>query len=165
MAHFLFSGNAMAQADRLEALIEPAVAALGYELVGIEYRVQGRHSLLRVYIDTPEGVTLEDCERASHQISGVLDVEDPVQGQYTLEISSPGLERPLFKPAHYERFSGSDVQVRLKVPVNGRRKFKGRIVSVRDDQVVLDIDGNECSFSFADIERAQVVPDWDALGK
>jgi ribosome maturation factor RimP len=153
----------MAQASKLEALIEPAVTALGYELVGVEYLAQGRHSLLRVFIDKPEGVTLEDCERTSRQISSILDVEDPVQGQYTLEVSSPGLERPLFKLDHYERFLGSEIQMRLKVPVGGRRKFKGRIVGVHDDQVVLDIDGTERTFSFADIERAQVVPDWDAL--
>lgn len=155
----------MAQAERLEQLIEPAVVALGYELVGVEYLSQGRHSVLRVFIDRTEGITLEDCERVSHQVSGILEVEDPIQGQYTLEVSSPGLERPLFKPAHFERFTGSDVQLRLRVPVEGRRKFKGRIVGLRDDSVVLDVDGTERVFPLADVDRAQVVPDWTKLDK
>lgn len=155
----------MAQAEKLEQLIEPAIVALGYELVGVEYKPQGRHSLLRVYIDKPEGITVEDCERVSHQVSGILDVEDPIQGQYTLEVSSPGLERPLFRPAHYERFAGSQVQLRLKVPVEGRRKFKGRLVALRGDAAALEVDGIERVFPLADIEHAHVVPDWESLGK
>ncbi|MGE0081262.1 MAG: ribosome maturation factor RimP [Thiohalomonadaceae bacterium] len=155
----------MARAERLEQLIEPAIVALGYELVGVEYKPQGRHSLLRVYIDRPEGITVDDCERVSHQVSGVLDVEDPIQGQYTLEVSSPGLERPLFRPAHYERFAGSEVQLRLKVPVEGRRKFKGRLLGLRDDAVVLEADGVERVFPLADVEYAHLVPDWENLGK
>lgn len=155
----------MARAEQLEQLIEPAVVALGYELVGVEYKPQGRHSLLRVYIDAPDGITVDDCERVSHQVSGVLDVEDPIQGQYTLEVSSPGLERPLFRPAHYEHFAGSEVQLRLKVPVAGRRKFKGRLQGLRDETVVLEVDDGEQVFPLADIEYAHLVPDWENLGK
>lgn len=154
----------MAQApERLQAVIEPAVTALGYELVGIEFLSQGRHSLLRIYIDNAPGITLEDCEKVSRQVSAVLDVEDPIQGHYTLEVSSPGLERPLFRPEHYERFAGNEVQLRLKVPVEGRRKFKGRLLGLRDGDVVIATEAGELSFAFADIERAQLVPDWDAV--
>lgn len=154
----------MAQApERLESLIEPAIAALGYELVGVEFLSQGRHSLLRVYIDNPAGITVDDCEKASRQVSAVLDVEDPIPGQYTLEVSSPGLDRPLFKAAHYERFVGSEVQLRLKFAVGGRRKFTGRLTGVREGSVVIDVAGEEMIFPLGDIERGQVVPDWDAI--
>jgi ribosome maturation factor RimP len=150
--------------DRLQAVVEPAVTALGYELVGIEYVSQGRHSLLRIYIDNAAGITVDDCERVSRQVSAVLDVEDPIQGQYTLEVSSPGLERPLFKPEHYERFAGNEVQVRLKVPVDGRRKFKGLLRGVQEGAAVIDSDElGELRFPLVDIERAQLVPDWDSI--
>lgn len=153
----------MAQApERLQTVIEPAVAALGYELVGIEFLSQGRHSLLRIYIDNATGITLEDCETVSRQVSAVLDVEDPIQGHYTLEVSSPGLERPLFRPEHYERFAGNEIQLRLKVPVEGRRKFKGRLLGLREGNVALETEAGELSFAFADIERAQLVPDWES---
>ena len=145
---------------QLEAIVEPAVAALGYELVGIEYLAQGRHSLLRVYIDSESGITVDDCEQASRQISAVLDVEDPIKGQYTLEVSSPGLERPLFKPEHYERFKGNQVQLRLRVPVEGRRKFRGELQGVRGDDVVVVVDGEELTFPLQDIEKANLKAEW-----
>jgi ribosome maturation factor RimP len=144
----------------LNELLTPAVAAAGCELLGIEYIAQGRHSLLRVYIDKPEGITVEDCERVSHQISGVLDVEDPIQGAYSLEVSSPGLDRPLFTPQHYLRFCGSLVQLRLNQPVNGRRKVKGRLLRVNDDEVVLDMEGEELTLSFASIDKGNLVVEW-----
>lgn len=145
---------------QLEAIIEPAVAALGYELVGIEYLGQGRHSLLRVYIDSENGITVDDCEQASRQISAVMDVEDPIRGQYTLEVSSPGLERPLFKPEHYERFKGNLVQLRLRVPIDGRRKYVGELHGVRDGDVVVVVDGEERTFSLQDIEKANLKAEW-----
>jgi len=160
-AHFLFSGLAVTQAAKqLQALLEPSVAALGYELLGIEHLSQGRHSLLRIYIDSPDGITVEDCERVSHQVSGVLEVEDPIKGAYTLEVSSPGLDRPLFKPEHYERFVGEQVQVRLVRPQDGRRKFKGQLTGLRDGNVVLDVDGHEVVLAWEDIDKAHLVPQW-----
>lgn len=151
----------MTQAARqLQDLLEPAVGALGYELLGIEHLAQGRHSLLRLYIDSPDGITVEDCERVSHQVSGVLEVEDPIKGQYTLEVSSPGLDRPLFKLAHYERFVGEVVSLRLARPIEGRRKFKGRLLSLREGLVVVDVDGTEMELPFEDIEKAHLVPQW-----
>ena len=147
-------------AKQLQALLEPSVAALGYELLGIEHLSQGRHSLLRIYIDSPDGITVEDCERVSHQVSGVLEVEDPIKGAYTLEVSSPGLDRPLFKPEHYERFVGEQVQVRLVRPQDGRRKFKGQLTGLRDGNVVLDVDGHEVVLAWEDIDKAHLVPQW-----
>ena len=119
--------------DNMQRPIESAVQGLGYELVGVEYLPQGRRSLLRVYIDTPGGVTVDDCERVSHQVSGVLDVEDPIRGQYVLEVSSPGLDRPLFTAEHFQRFAGSRVRLRTSPPLDGRRNFSGLIISSERD--------------------------------
>ena len=151
----------MAGSDKLKAMLEPAVTALGFELWGIEYVVRGRHRLLRVYIDGPEGITVDDCAAASHQVSGVLDVEDPIPGEYTLEVSSPGLDRVLFDPAQYARFTGSLLVVRTTAPIEGRRRFRGRLQSVTDDGIVIAVDGaGDKSIAFAAIEKAQVVPEF-----
>lgn len=112
-----------AVAENLTNLIEPVVAGLGYELLGIEYISQGRHSVLRLYIDSEQGIGLGDCEQVSRQVSGVMDVEDPLKGQYVLEVSSPGLDRPLFKAEHYVRYIGETVRIRLRRPVDNQRKF------------------------------------------
>ncbi len=148
------------QAEHIQALIEPVVAALGYELIGVEYLPQGKHSLLRVYIDSEEGVSVDDCERVSHQVSGILDVEDPIHGRYTLEVSSPGLDRPLFTGAQYERFAGSTVRIRLKTLTGGRRKYTGMLMGFRDGNVVLREDSEEVLIPLERIEKANVVPQW-----
>lgn len=151
----------MSQAIRdLQQLLEPGVTALGYELLGIEYLAQGRHSLLRLYIDSPEGITVDDCEQVSHQVSGVLEVEDPVKGKYTLEVSSPGLDRPLFKPEHFARFVGEVVAIRLLHPLGERRKFKGKILALHEDAVLIDQDGAEVRLPFEEIDKAHLVPQW-----
>ncbi len=146
-------------ADRLYRLLTPAVTALGYELVGVEHLRQGRHSVLRLYIDSDSGVTVEDCARVSHQVSGVLDVEDPVRGEYSLEVSSPGLDRPLFSLAQFERFRGRRARLVLATPRAGRRKFSGRLEGVRDGRVVVEVDGEQLLFSLAEIDRARLVPE------
>jgi ribosome maturation factor RimP len=149
------------QASRVAELIEPSVTALGYELVGVEYLPQGKHSILRVYIDREEGIRVEDCEQASRQISGVLDVEDPISGQFLLEVSSPGLDRPLFKAEHYERFSGEKAEIRLRTPRQGQRKFSGRLAGVENDCVLLDMEnGEQVDLPINDIERAHLKPEW-----
>ncbi len=139
-------------------VIEPVVESLGYELVGVEYLTQGRDGLLRVYIDAEDGIRVEDCQRVSHQLSGVLDVEDVIKGHYSLEISSPGLDRPLFSAAHFARFAGSEVKLRLDAPLNGRRKFRGTLIGVEDGEVRLLMDGEEVRVPLASIDRANLVP-------
>ena len=131
---------------------------LGYELVGIEYHPRGRSSLLRVYIDAPDGVNVDDCERASRQISSALDVDDPIPGQYMLEVSSPGLDRPLFTAEHFQRFSGSRVKLRVSPPLDGRRNFSGVLVGMRDDAVVVVEDDEEVAVPLQNIEQARLVP-------
>jgi len=150
--------------DKLTTLIDSAVQALGYELVGVEHQSQGRRTVVRVFIDSPQGITLEDCEQASHQISGVLDVEDPIRGHYNLEVSSPGLDRPLFTPEHYARFLGEKVKLRLRQPVDGRRKLAGRIDRVEDDLIrITDEAGQTYELTVNEIEKANLVPDYDAI--
>ena len=143
---------------RLKGLIKPAVEALGYELVGVEYRRGRKRALLRVYIDKPDGITLDDCARASHQVSGVLDVEDPIVERYDLEVSSPGLDRPLFEPEHFERFAGQRVRVRMSPPVDGRRKFTGMLLGFEDGQVRVDEDGIERRVPLESVSAARLVP-------
>ncbi len=151
--------------DRLTELVASAVEPLGYELLGVEYLAQGHHSLLRIYIDSPGGITLEDCERASRQVSAVLDVEDPIKGQYTLEMSSPGLDRPLFTAEHFRQHIGQMVKLRLRVPVEGRRKFTAVIRKVEGELLQIDSPETEekWQLSLENIEKANLVPDYDGL--
>ena len=130
-----------------------------YALVGVEFHAAKRRSLLRLYIDVESGITLDDCERVSHQVSGLLDVEDPVAGEYDLEVSSPGEERPLFTAEHFERFRGQRAKVTLEVPVEGRRRFTGRIDGVRDGAVVLEVDGHETPIDLDSIGSARLLPE------
>ena len=145
---------------QLEQLIEPAVRALGFELVGVEYMPQGRHSLLRIYIDSPHGIGLEDCEKVSHQVSGVLDVEDPIHGHYDLEVSSPGLDRPLFSPEHFVKYAGSTVKIRLQTPLNGQRNFTGVLQGMRGTDVVIVSEGVEVLLPYSAIAKAHLVPEF-----
>ena len=146
---------------KVQELIEPAVVALGYELVGVEYIPQGKHSLLRVYIDTEDGINLDDCTRVSHQVSGLLDVEDIIKGQYNLEVSSPGLDRPLFTLEHFRRFTGHEAKIKLTMPLDGQRKFKGTINGVREDAVLLEVEGNEVELPVSLIDKANLVAELD----
>jgi len=149
--------------ETLLALLEPVVTVMGYELVGIEYHPGRKDGLLRVYIDTPagaeEGVTLEDCTRVSHQISGVLDVEDPITGQYRLEISSPGLDRPLMKAADFERFAGEQARLKLNQLWEGRRRIQGVLKGLEDGHVLIDEEGQVHAVPLDRIEKSNLVPD------
>jgi ribosome maturation factor RimP len=147
------------EAGDLRQLLEPVVGALGYELVGMERFSRRDGSLLRIYIDCEPGVTVADCERVSHQVSGVLDVEDPIRGHYILEVSSPGLDRPLFTPEHFRRFTGRIVKVELIQAVQGRRKLTGQIVSMEADTVVILEGDAEYRVSFDAIGKARLVPE------
>ncbi len=146
------------EARALEALLEPAVSRLGYELVGVELHGRGRGLVLRLYIDREGGVSLDDCQRVSRQVSGLLDVEDPIPGPYTLEVSSPGLDRPLFKEAHFRRFAGRKVRIRTDVPLEGRRNFRGVLRGVRGGEVIVEVDGTEYALPMERIEQARLVP-------
>ena len=144
--------------QKIYDVVTPITEGLGYELVGIEWLAQGNHSLLRIYIDTDSGVKVEDCERVSHQLSGVLDVEDVVPGQYQLEISSPGTDRPLFTVEHFERYIGSEVKLNSAVPVNGQRKFKGVISAVEGSTITLSIQDDTVDLSIQNIQKANLIP-------
>ncbi|MCP5141798.1 MAG: ribosome maturation factor RimP [Gammaproteobacteria bacterium] len=135
---------------------------MGCELLGIEYRPHVHGGLLRLYIDKPGGVMIDDCERVSHQVSGVLDVEDVVPGKYTLEVSSPGMDRPLFKPEQYPPYVGETVRVTTSVAIDGRRKFRGELKRVQETKVVVEVDGAEFEIPFTAITKARLVPDFDA---
>ncbi len=151
----------MAVSKKVEALttmLAPAVAAVGFELWGVDLLQQGRHSLLRLYIDGPEGVGVDDCATVSHQVSGVLDVEDPIAGEYTLEVSSPGWDRPLFSLSQFGRFVGNEVSVRLASPLNGRRRYKGIVQRITDSEVELLVEGATVLIPFAAIDKANVEP-------
>ena len=145
--------------ERLTRLVEPVVEGLGYELVGLEF--DSRVRILRVYIDQPGGVTLDDCTRVSHQLSGMMDVEDPIPGEYQLEISSPGMDRPLFTVEHFQRFSGSLIRLQLLRAIEGRRRFKGRLGAVEGDSILLQEDGVDYRIPLESIEKARVVPEFE----
>ena len=146
--------------DALHALIEPIAQALGCELWGVEFFAQGQRSVLRIYIDKAGGVGIGDCQSVSGQLSSVFDVEDPVGGEYTLEVSSPGLERPLYTLAQYEQFIGVHVNLQLRFPFEGRRKFKGVLKGVEAGEVVLIVEKEEYLFPFESIEKAKIVPQY-----
>ncbi len=150
--------------NALQELLQPVVNGLGYELLGIEYR-QGRHDgLLRLYIDHPDGICIEDCEQVSHQVSGVLEVEDPIRSQYLLEVSSPGLDRPLFALAHFQRFVGQQAKIRLQRPLvldagETRRNFSGLLMGVDKQDVLIEVDQVIYRLPYEQIDKARLVPE------
>ncbi|MEZ5490375.1 MAG: ribosome maturation factor RimP [Gammaproteobacteria bacterium] len=138
-------------------LLEPTITALGLELWGVEHISQGRHSVLRIYIDNPDGISIEDCERVSRQVSAVLDVEDPIAGEYNLEVSSPGADRRLFSLEQFNLYVGNEVSVRLRTPIEGRRKLQGRISEVTENTVCLEVDSVIYQCPFEAVEKANLV--------
>lgn len=144
--------------DALIKLLEPAIERLGYELTDLELALGGRDGLVRIFIDKDGGIDIEDCEAVSRQVSAILDVEDPLPGQYTLEVSSPGLDRTLTKPAHFQRFMGEDVRVKLRFPLEGRRNFRGALKSADEEHIEVEVDGESHSLPLATIETARLVP-------
>src|SRR5579872_1552194 len=140
--------------DRLATLI----TAMGYEFVGCELHAHGRGSILRIYIDNEQGITLTDCSSVSHQVSAMLDVEDPIQGEYHLEISSPGLNRPLFEIAQYKKVIGSRIKVRMVNPLNNQRNFVGILQQIDDtNDIHLLMDTEKVILPFSGIEKARVI--------
>ncbi|MEJ7745623.1 MAG: ribosome maturation factor RimP [Luteimonas sp.] len=160
----------MDKAQHIADLLTPTIASLGLELLGIDYLSTPGSAVLRLYIDVPadagEGrhVGIEHCEAVSREVSAQLDVEDPISSNYTLEVSSPGLDRPLFTLPQFARFIGETAKVTMKLPQDGRRRLQGAIARVDDASVVFNVDGNDVQIAFDNIERAKLVPDWAALG-
>ena len=144
--------------DQLVQLLTPVVESFECELWGLEYFSQGRHSTLRLYIDRPDGIGVEHCERVSRQASSVLDVEDPITGEYTLEVSSPGIDRPLYRLEQYQRYQGEQVSLRLRSAFEGRRKFTGLLNGVEGEDVLIVVDGHEYLLPVDLIEKANIVP-------
>ena len=145
--------------DELHKLIEPTIVRLGYELTDLEARLSGQGGLLRLTIDKSDGIDLDDCEKVSHAVSAVLDVEDPVAGNYNLEVSSPGLDRKLTKVEHFQRFEGETLKVTMRFPIEGRRRFRGRLVSSNDENIVVEVDGESHSLPLAMLDTARLVTD------
>ncbi|MEZ5532843.1 MAG: ribosome maturation factor RimP [Steroidobacteraceae bacterium] len=144
--------------DRLIALLEPLIGQLGYELVDVEANAGRGSGMLRVYLDSPAGVGVDDCERVSREVSALLDVEDPMPGAYTLEVSSPGADRVLRTAAHFARFRGERVKVELVEPRDGRRRYTGTLVAVDERGIALEVDGEAVAMDFAAIDRARLAP-------
>ena len=144
--------------DELAKLLEPAVERLGYELADLEVRIGGKGGFIRVYIDKPEGIDLEDCEKVSLAVSALLDVEDPAPGNYNLEVSSPGLDRKLTKVEHFQRFAGETLKVQMRFPIEGRRRFRGTLVSSDEENIVVEVDGESLSLPLKTIDTARLVP-------
>lgn len=152
----------MSQIEKtLTEMLAPAVEALGFEMWGIEYVRAGKHSILRVYIDTEHGVTVDECADVSRQVSAVLDVEDPIQGLYNLEVSSPGMDRLLFKPEHYQAYLGEQINLRLNMPVENRRNFKGNLNACDGNIITLEVDNQVFEVALSNVARANLVPNFD----
>lgn len=145
--------------DQLSELLGPLVSALGYELWELEYGRRGGEALLRLYIDSSEGITLDDCERVSHVVSEHLDAADPIPGQYTLEVSSPGLDRVLRTAAHFARFAGERVRVEMVRAIEGRRRFLGLLLAANDREITLNVEGGRVTLPLDEIHKARLAPD------
>ena len=162
------------KANEIAALLAPTVTSLGLELLGAEYLPSPGGAMLRLYIDVPAGsageseepraVAIEACEAVSREVSAQLDVEDPISSHYTLEVSSPGIDRPLFNAEQFGRFMGESAKVTLRLPQDGRRRLQGEIVRVEGENITFNVDGTDFTVRADNIEKARLVPDWAALG-
>jgi ribosome maturation factor RimP len=161
LAHFSFLDKELGHSmtgDELTKLLQPTIEQLGYELWDLEAKLGGKGGVVRVFIDQPGGIGLEDCEKVSLAISALLDVEDPLPGQYNLEVSSPGLDRKLSKVEHFQRFKGETLKVSMRFPIEGRKRFRGPLVSSDDENIVVEVDGDSHSLPIATIDTARIVP-------
>ena len=150
----------MAREALLNELLQPVVESMGFEFWGLEY-LQGRQSTLRIYIDHANGITVDDCARVSRQVGSVMDVEDPISHDYLLEVSSPGMDRPLFRLEQYQKSVGETLELRLRMPFDGRRKFKGVLRGIEDTDIVLLVDDHEYLLPIELIDKAHIVPKFD----
>ncbi|MFT5634786.1 MAG: ribosome maturation factor RimP [Cognaticolwellia sp.] len=138
-------------------MLRPAVEETGKELLGVEFISAGNHSVLRLFIDHENGIDVDDCAEVSRQVGAILDVEDPISSEYSLEVSSPGLDRPLFDKAHFEAVVDETVEVKISMPLNGRRKFKGKLVAVENDSLIVMVDNEEYELVISNIDKAHLV--------
>lgn len=145
---------------KLTEMLRPAVEEVGKELLGIEFVSAGKHSILRIFIDHEDGINVDDCAEVSRQVSALLDVEDPISTEYNLEVSSPGLDRPLFDLSHFQAVIGETINVKISMPLNGRRKFKGKLVSIENDTLIVNVDGEDYALIFSNIDKANLVPNF-----
>jgi len=148
----------LAKQQELIDLIQPIVEGLGFVFWGIEYMGQGKFSTLRIFIDSPKGIDVENCAEVSRQVSAVMDVEDPISSEYTLEVSSPGVDRLLFTQEQFTTYTGEKVQIKLRAPFDGRRNFKGQIKGVEDGDIVVQVDQEEFLLPLDLIDKAQIIP-------
>lgn len=158
---FFICGGDMAKTDELTVLCKPVVEGLGFLFWGVEYIAQGRNTVLRIYIDHADGVTVDHCADVSRQMAAVLDVEDPIGSAYTLEVSSPGLDRPLFTLAQCNSQAGHWLRLRLREPFEGKRKLKGLLVAVEDESLVIRVGEYDYVLPWEQIEKANVIPVFD----
>jgi len=142
-------------------MLRPAVEEVGKELLGCEFISAGNHSVLRLFIDHENGVEVDDCAEVSRQVGAILDVEDPISSEYNLEVSSPGLDRPLFEMSHFQAVIGETINVKLSMPLNGRRKFKGKLEAIENDILVVSLDGEEYELIFSNVDKANLVYNFD----
>ena len=144
---------------QLRSLIEPVVTGMGFELWGVEYLTQGRYSVLKIFIDSENGIDVDDCASVSRQVGSLLDVEEPLRGQYTLEVSSPGMDRRLFTFEQFDLMKGFQVKLKLNKPFDGKKRFTGLLVGTEEQDVVLRVGEEETLFPYEMIDRANVVPE------
>ncbi|MFG0381468.1 ribosome maturation factor RimP [Pseudomonas sp. zbq_18] len=147
--------------EQLQAMLAPVVESLGYQCWGVEFISQGRHSVLRIYIDHANGILVDDCEVVSRQVSAVLDVEDPISSEYTLEVSSPGMDRPLFSLEQFAAHAGEQVKIKLRSPFEGRRNFQGLLRGVEEQDVVVLVEDHEFLLPIDLIDKANIIPRFD----
>lgn len=143
--------------QKLTELLRPAVEETGKQLLGIEYISAGNNSVLRLFIDHENGINVDDCAEVSRQVGAVLDVEDPISSEYNLEVSSPGVDRPLFELAHFQEVIGETINVKLSMPLNGRRKFKGPLIGIENNTLIVEVDSIDYELVISNVDKANLV--------
>lgn len=146
---------------KLTEMLRPAVEEVGKELLGVEFISAGNQSVLRLFIDHENGINVDDCAEVSRQVGAILDVEDPISSEYNLEVSSPGVDRPLFDLAHFQAVIGETINVKISLPLNGRRKFKGKLEAIENDTLIVVVDGQDFELVFSNIDKANLVANFD----
>lgn len=147
--------------QKLTDMLRPAVEEVGKDLLGCEFISAGNHSVLRLFIDHVNGINVDDCAEVSRQVGAILDVEDPISSEYSLEVSSPGLDRPLFELSQFQAVIGETINVKLSIPLNGRRKFKGKLEAIENDTLIVKLDGQDYELLYSNIDKANVVHNFD----